>query len=264
MKVSIITCTWNSEPYIADSIRSVLSQDYPDIEYIFVDGGSTDGTLERIAAIPRPVKLLENVRGGISRAMNAGIEAATGEVIAHLHGDDYYLYPYVITQVVNKFNESGADWIIGRVVTDVEGRLIPQQRFHKQFSYAVLARGAFFIPHPSTFVSRKLLFEEGGFDETLRYAMDVDLWFRLAYRHKPTMIDADLAAFRQHSGSTSAATPETMLSARREDLMVRARYAYRAPIQTAICFVRYLLRIRRLKREIAADKTCSDAPRATR
>src|SRR5438309_10814003 len=99
MKFSIITCTWNSEPYLEQSIASVLAQDYTDIEYIFVDGGSTDGTLERIQAVPRPVRLLENVRGGRTRAMNEGIAAATGDVIAHMHGDDTYLNHRVLSIV---------------------------------------------------------------------------------------------------------------------------------------------------------------------
>src|SRR5437764_4865797 len=99
MMFSIITCTWNSEPYLAQSIASVLAQDYPDIEYIFVDGGSTDGTLERIRSIPRPVRLIENVRGGVSRAMNRSLAAATGDVVAHLHSDDYYLRPDALSLV---------------------------------------------------------------------------------------------------------------------------------------------------------------------
>ena len=106
MRFSIISCTWNSEPYLAQSIASVLAQDYPDIEYIFVDGGSTDGTLERIRSIPRPVKLIEDTRGGISRAMNRGIEAASGDVIAHLHGDDYYLHPRVLSMVAQALASS--------------------------------------------------------------------------------------------------------------------------------------------------------------
>src|SRR5438045_551972 len=99
MKFSIITCTWNSEPFLEQSIASVLAQDHTDFEYIFVDGGSVDGTLERIQRVPRPVKLLQNVRGGRTRAMNAGIAAATGDVVAHLHGDDYYLHPRVLSSV---------------------------------------------------------------------------------------------------------------------------------------------------------------------
>ena len=63
---SIITCVWNSEPFLAQSIASVLAQDYSHIEYIFVDGGSSDGTRERIRALQRPYVLVENVRGGAS------------------------------------------------------------------------------------------------------------------------------------------------------------------------------------------------------
>jgi glycosyltransferase involved in cell wall biosynthesis len=118
MKFSVVTCTWNSEPYLAQSIASVLVQDYPDIEYIFVDGGSTDGTLERIRSIPRPLRLIENVRGGISRAMNQGIAAASGEVIAHLHSDDYYLHPHVLSRVAEALTRTARGWAIGGIVVD--------------------------------------------------------------------------------------------------------------------------------------------------
>ena len=76
LTVSVITCTRNSEPWLAASIDSVLRQHSVAIDYIFVDGGSTDGTLQRIRALQRPYKLIENVQGGISAAMNAGIEIA--------------------------------------------------------------------------------------------------------------------------------------------------------------------------------------------
>ena len=81
---SIITCTLNSEPWLASSIASVLAQRGVEIEYIFVDGGSSDGTLRRIRSLSRPYTLLENVGGGISRAMNAGLEAAHGDIVAYL------------------------------------------------------------------------------------------------------------------------------------------------------------------------------------
>jgi len=107
MKFSIITCTWNSEPHLAQSIASVLAQDYSNFEYIFVDGGSTDGTLERIRSIPRPVRLIENVRGGVPVAMNRGLAAASGDVIAHLHSDDYYLHPHVLSRVAEAMKRTG-------------------------------------------------------------------------------------------------------------------------------------------------------------
>src|SRR4051812_46578480 len=110
---SIITCTWNSAAYLPESIASVLAQTYPRIEYIFVDGGSTDGTLDQIRALKRPYRLLENVRGGVSRAMNEGMRVATGDVIAHLHSDDYYLEPDVLATVARQMEASGKNWLFG-------------------------------------------------------------------------------------------------------------------------------------------------------
>jgi len=100
LKVSIITYTLNSRQFLEQSIASVLSQDYTEIEYIFVDGGSTDGTLDLISEVNRPYFLEREITGGISRAMNRGIEIATGDIIAHLHSDDYYLHDRVISQIV--------------------------------------------------------------------------------------------------------------------------------------------------------------------
>src|SRR3569623_1399686 len=94
---SIITCTWNSATYLGESIASMLAQDYPHIEFIFVDGGSTDRTLNLIPALHRPYQLIDIVRGGVSLDMNEGMRAASGVVIAHLHSDDYYQHPRVLS-----------------------------------------------------------------------------------------------------------------------------------------------------------------------
>ena len=91
MKFSIVTCTWNSRSFIHQSVESVLGQTHSDIEFIFVDGGSDDGTLEYLRSVDRPKTILENVRGGIARAMNVGTQAAHGDVIMHLHSDAYLL-----------------------------------------------------------------------------------------------------------------------------------------------------------------------------
>jgi glycosyltransferase involved in cell wall biosynthesis len=251
MKVSIITCTWNSEPYLQESIESVLAQDYPDIEYIFVDGGSTDGTLERIRALTRPYTLLNDVRGGVSRAMNEGIRAATGDIVAHLHGDDYYLHPNTISTVVKAFQERKAAWLIGQAVRNVNGQMQHPMNARTAYSYGRLLGGGFNVPHVATFVRRRLFEELGMFDETLKYSMDWDLWLRLAHKYPPTVIEEELAVRRQHEGSLSAASPQSKLKARREERQVRMRYALRAPIRALIFLARYWVRTRRLRREAA-------------
>jgi|SRR5882672_9048725 len=245
MKFSIVTCTWNSEPYLAQSIASVLAQDYPDIEYIFVDGGSTDGTLGRIQSIPRPVKLIQNVRGGISHAMNEGIGATTGDVIAHLHSDDYYLHSHVLSRVAEALTSTARKWAAGGCLIDLGGKLQPEPPRRWPYSYFNFLAARCHVPHPATFVRREVWQEIGVFDETIRYAMDIDLWLRIGRKFDPVIIDEALSASRQHSGSFSFAN---MRKAHSEHLRVRRKYALLHPLATALGLARVWVRQRRVRR----------------
>jgi glycosyltransferase involved in cell wall biosynthesis len=242
LKFSIVTCTWNSAPYLDQSIDSVLTQDYPDVEYIFVDGGSTDGTLEKIRALSRPYRLLENVRGGISRAMNEGIAAATGDVVAHLHSDDYYLHPTVLSTVAGHLESTGRKWLFGRIMRDVGGKLEPEKYVAPRYSHARLLHSNF-IPHPATFVRRELLQQTGGFDNRLKYAMDYDLWLKLAELGDPVQLDEPLAAFREHEGSLST---REQLPAMEEDFRVRLSHVGVNPVTRAMHYARFLVRRQRM------------------
>ncbi len=235
---SIITCTWNSATYLPQSIESVLSQNYPHIEYIFVDGGSTDGTLEQIRSLKRPYRLIENIGGGISRAMNEGIRHATGDVIAHLHSDDYYLHGNVLSTVADHLNSSGREWLFGRIERDIDGILHEENFVAPRFSVPHLL-GRNFIPHPATFVRRQLLNRTHGFDSHLKYAMDYDLWLRLAQLALPVQLDEALTAFRVHQGSVSSSN---QLAAMEEDFRVRLAHANRNPVTRAVHYTRYLRR----------------------
>ncbi|TFV90285.1 glycosyltransferase [Oxalobacteraceae bacterium OM1] len=239
---SIVTCTWNSEPYLAQSIESVLAQDYPHIEYIFVDGGSTDGTLERIRSLKRPYQLIEGVRGGISRAMNEGIRAATGDVVAHLHSDDYYLHPRVLSTVADHLERTGRNWLFGRIMRDVDGQLLAEKFDAPRYSYSRLLRTNF-IPHPATFARRELLMKAGGFDTNLKYAMDYDLWLKLGGLGEPVQLDEPLAAFREHQGSLST---RDRLPALNEDFRVRLSHVGLNPVARAMHYARYYVRRKRI------------------
>ncbi|HJV53725.1 MAG TPA: glycosyltransferase family 2 protein [Noviherbaspirillum sp.] len=245
---SIITCTWNSMPWIDASIASVLQQDCQDFEYLFVDGGSTDGTLERIRAVPRPYRLLENVRGGISRAMNAGLEAARGDIIAHLHSDDFYVRPDVLSMVARQLEDSGAEWLFGRAMPVKHGILQPENFVAPRFTYEALVR-ANFIPHPSTFVRRRLFARAGGFNAELKYAMDYELWLRLARIEEPLQLDIPLAAMREHDGSL---TTREWLAAMQEALQVRLAFSGQGMAARSVHYLRYLVRRRRAMRSGAA------------
>lgn len=238
---SIITCTWNSERFLEQAIASVLAQDYPHIELVFVDGGSDDGTLERIRALTRPYVLVENVRGGISNAMNAGVLAATGDVIAHLHSDDYYAHSGVLSTVARRMEDSGKGWLFGRIARDVSGSIRSENFVAPTYSSQRLLRGNF-VPHPATFVRRDLFSQAGYFDTTLKYAMDYDFWLKLADICEPFQMNEVLAVFREHAGSLSTSNRRAAME---EDFRVRISHAGRNPIALAAHYARFLVRRRR-------------------
>ncbi|MCW7536928.1 glycosyltransferase [Aquabacterium sp. A7-Y] len=241
LRFSIITCTWNSLPYIEECVRSVLSQNYENYEYIFVDGGSHDGTLEFIQNIPRQVKLLRNVQGGIARAMNAGIAEAGGDVVAHMHSDDLYVGPHVFGLVAEQLEATGAAWLFGKVHRiDGEGRILPERHAMPPYSYARQLRRNH-IPHAATFVRRSVLQALGGFDERYRLAMDYEMWLRIGKQHEPVQLDEYLAAFRIHSRSATRVHAQQSF---KEDF--RARMQYALPVQYPEFLLRHAVRRWRL------------------
>jgi glycosyltransferase involved in cell wall biosynthesis len=239
LKVSIVTCTWNSEPWLAQCIDSVRSQDHPDIEHVFVDGGSTDGTLERIAAVQGNVKVIEGIRGGISRAMNEGVRVATGEIVAHLHSDDFYAHSRVVSTVVRAFEaRPQAVWLYGRCKSVIDGKVVENAFVPKRFSWSTLIRRNI-VPHPATFIRRQAFLDLGGFDPSYKYTMDYDLWLRLARVGPPIELDEYLAAFRQHAGSLSTSNP---WACHNECLRVRLKHAGRNPAVQLEHYARHVAR----------------------
>lgn len=223
-----------------------------DVEHVFVDGGSVDGTLALLAACPGNTRLLRDVGGGISRAMNAGIAAASGDIVAHLHADDYYADAEVLATVESAFAQADAagrplDWVFGAILVWRDGRLLPAQP-PPPFSYRAFAAGRATVPHPAVFIRRAAFARVGLFDERLRYAMDIDLWLRLGAGSRPGVIARPLAVFREHAGSASSSNKR---AARREEFAVRRRHAGRAPFAFAIYCLRYLKR----RRALAAQAT---------
>jgi glycosyltransferase involved in cell wall biosynthesis len=242
---SIVTCTWNSAATLADTLASVRRQTCQDVEHIFVDGGSTDATLDMLAAYPGTKRVLRDVGGGISRAMNQGIEAATGEYVAHLHSDDYYASDDVLASVAERFASERVDWVFGKVQVLKDGRLLPPNPM-PPYSYRSFAAGRAWIAHPAVFIRRAAFGRVGMFDEKLRYAMDIDLWLRLGQIARPATIDRPLTIFRDHAGSVSSANK---IKARREEFAVRRRYMGRAPLAFGIYCLRYMKRMRALRGE---------------
>lgn len=240
---SIVTCTWNSAATLPDTLASLRAQTCRDVEHIFVDGGSRDGTLAMLDAFPGDKRILYGVDGGISRAMNRGVDAARGAIVAHLHADDYYAHPHVLETVLAAFAQSGRAWVAGEIqVLHGDRLLAPAPR--RAYSYRALVSGRAFVAHPATFVRRNAFARVGQFDEQLRYAMDIDLWLRLAALGPPQVLAQTLAIFRDHPGSVSSANK---LRARQEEWQVRRRYAGAAPLAFGLYCLRYLKRTARLR-----------------
>lgn len=234
---SVVVCCWNSITYIKSCVESVLEQSENDFEIVFVDGGSSDGTLEYIESVTVRKIILRDVRGGIAAAMNAGILAASGEVIAHLHSDDYYIDDTVLRDVRSAFDSrSDVGWVYGRFKNDIDGVVTPPPYPFQRFSWGSLLRRNI-VPHVSTFVRSSVFKDVGVFDGGYKLAMDYDLWLRIGKKYTPVQLDRYLGVFRRHAGSS---TSKFRLKSFNEDFKARfshspvwlwpefaARYVYR-------------------------------------
>ncbi|MCX7119996.1 MAG: glycosyltransferase family 2 protein, partial [Legionellales bacterium] len=180
MRISIITVCFNSESTIVDTLRSVSSQSFQEIEHIIIDGGSHDGTIDLVKRHGHRVqKLVTGPDKGIYDAMNTGLVLAIGDYVAYLNSDDFYCDNTVIQQVVAAIQETGSDVIFGDL--SYVQRENPKQRVRywksRAFKQGSFAKG-FPPPHPTFFMKRELLVELGGFDLSYSLASDFDLMFR--------------------------------------------------------------------------------------
>jgi glycosyltransferase involved in cell wall biosynthesis len=186
MKVSIITVCFNIAGMIEDTIKSILSQDYVDIEYIIVDGASTDGTLDIIKKYKNNiVKVISEPDNGIYDAMNKGLSSSTGDIVATLNGDDIYAEKTTVSRMVEFIQNNGLDAAYGDMVYFDRHDPGHVKRYWRPGPYK---KGAFYhgwvIPHP-TFFCRKEIYEKFGyFNDTLQIAADFELMLRLVEKHQ--------------------------------------------------------------------------------
>ena len=186
MKVSVITVALNAAETIEATIKSVLSQDYKDIEYIVVDGGSTDGTLDIINKYKNKIaKVISEPDNGIYDAMNKGLKSSTGGILATLNSDDVYADQTTVSRMAEFIQNNGLDAAYGDLIYVDRRDTRHVKRFWQPGRYK---RGAFchgwVIPHP-TFFCRKGIFERFGyFNDKLQIAADFELMLRLIEKHR--------------------------------------------------------------------------------
>lgn len=205
-RISVITVTLNAERFLPQCLASVAEQGDDLLEHVIIDGGSTDSTLEIIKAHagtnPKLRWISESDRG-ISDAMNKGVALATGDIVTHLNADDYYSNADVLGTVQDCFTRNpDYRWMTaGFTFVSGEGAFIRDIRV-RRYSFRRLVRGNILL-HPSTFISRDLFNAVGGFNVSLSYCMDYDLFLRLASESPPLVVDRQLSCFRVHPGSRS-------------------------------------------------------------
>jgi glycosyltransferase involved in cell wall biosynthesis len=202
--VSIVTPSFNQGGFIAETIASVLGQDYPHVEYLVVDGGSTDGTLDILRRFGHRLSWSSEPDRGQSDAINKGWRGTHGEIIAWLNADDLYR-PSAITKVVAFFQQHpDIDLVYGDCDFINEGGDVLGRHHKGQASAADLVRSPVsLILQPAAFLRRRVLESVGYLDETLQFIMDMEYWLRVASRHNISHLPECLAAFRVHGGSKS-------------------------------------------------------------
>ena len=224
MRVSVITVCRNSREYIEKTIGSVLAQTHPDLEYVIVDGGSSDGTVEIIkqyAEVDTRINWLSEEDKGISDAMNKGVSLATGDVVAHLNSDDFYAHPNVVARVVEIFTRNAmVEWVSAGFNFVSDNETFIREVRARCYSLNRLVRANILL-HPSTFILKSLFEKAGGFDLSLRYCMDYDLFLKLGKITPPFMLDEQLACFRIHTASRSVSES---VQAYAEEFKVRMKY----------------------------------------
>ena len=186
MKITIITVVFNGAKYIRSAIQSVLSQDYDNIEYIVIDGGSTDGTVDIVKEYQDKISVfISEPDEGIYDAMNKGIALATGNVIGILNSDDFYIDEFVIEKVVKEFEEKNVDSVYADLVYVEPKNLNKTVRYYDSSKFNPSKFSYGWMPaHPTFFVKKDTYEKHGVFRTDLKIAADFDILIRFLLTHK--------------------------------------------------------------------------------
>lgn len=226
MKISIVTPSFNQGKYIERTILSVLGQrgDFQ-LDYIIIDGGSTDNTLDIIKKYQDKLRWVSEKDQGQSDAINKGFNMASGDIFAWLNSDDTY-EENALSEIIERYREHRFKWCFGdcRNINEDDReirRFITRYKLFesRRYSYERLLSKDF-ISQPAVFFTRDLYREIGPLDITCKYSMDYDYWLRIGKRYEPHYVNKFLANFRWQAESKNSrnykeAAHETYLTAKR-------------------------------------------------
>lgn len=226
-KISIVTPSYNQAKYIKATIDSVLSQNYPNLEYWVIDGGSTDCTIEILKSYGNKIKWESCKDKGQTDAINKGLMKCSGEVMAYLNSDDIYM-PGALLSVGEYYRKTSADWITGDCLV-INEHGMPSHggwvvRAYKRllmmfYSRTTLMLADSMLPQPSTFWSRRAWEKVGKFNDAYHYVMDYDYWLRLSKYYRPHDLKIVLSGFRAQPESKSETSRQKLMDEGDEALL---------------------------------------------
>jgi len=219
MKVSIITVCYNSEATIRDTIESVLAQDYQNLEYIVIDGQSTDKTVEILQSYgDRITHFISEADRGMYDGLNKGIQLASGDVVGMLNADDFYIDNKVISDVVSCLEKEKADALYADLyyVDNKDTNQIKRYWQSGEYKQGAFLKG-WMPPHPTFFIRKRFYEKYGGFRLELKSAADYELMLRMLHKHQLSVAYLKRVIVKMRIGGMSNASLKNRLRANRED-----------------------------------------------
>ena len=220
MKVSVITATYNSSKTVLDTLKSLNEQTYLDIEYIIIDGGSSDNTVSVIEEhCPQVASIVSEPDKGIYDALNKGISAATGDVVGFLHSDDLLAYPDAIKELVETLQREKTQAVyadLEYVSKDDTSKIIRKWTsgaFERQ-----KLRSGWMPPHPTFFMKRDLYIKHGMFDLDLKIAADYDSLLRYLWSNNVTASYLPKVVTKMRVGGASNRNLANIIEKTKEDI----------------------------------------------
>ena len=234
--VSIVTPCYNMGRYLEQTIESVLAQDYPNIEYIVMDGGSSDDSLRILEKYRGRLEFHSGRDRGTADAINKGFERSRGSVFAYLNADDTYLPGAITTAVRNLMSVPGIGVVYGDANwVDEEGRVLAPYPT-KPYEPSLLSQECF-ICQPAAFLRREAFELAGLMDPKLQYAYDYDLWIRLSRFYPIRKIDYVLATSRMHKENKTVGQRQPVLKETLHVLRWHYGYVPFRPVHAYSCYL---------------------------
>ncbi|MDP5171928.1 MAG: glycosyltransferase [Bacteroidia bacterium] len=226
MKISIITVTYQAASTLRDAIESVLGQDYPEVEYLIIDGGSTDGTQALVKSYgDRVHTFVSEPDKGLYDAMNKGIALATGDIIGMLNADDFYAHPNILSKVVEAMKTTSSEALFGDLVYVREPELDKVVRYYpgKGFHPDKMLSGNM-PPHPTFFLRKTFYDEYGGFDTSYKICADFDVMVRFFHQAKGSYVYLPEVMVNMRTGGSSTRGLSSTFTINREMLRACRKY----------------------------------------